>query len=77
MNDDEEIVIALAAISAPHYLGPIWGGFTHGWVEIAVTAAGANALMELMDGSAGLWPDDRALRPRAELRRVRRTNRPP
>jgi basic amino acid/polyamine antiporter, APA family len=36
---DYIIVIALAAISAPHYLGPIWGGFTHGWVEIAVTAA--------------------------------------
>jgi APA family basic amino acid/polyamine antiporter len=34
---DYIIVIALAAISVPHYLGPIWGGFTHGWAEIAVT----------------------------------------
>ena len=35
---DYIIVIALAAISVPHYLGPIWGGFTHGWAEIAVAA---------------------------------------
>ena len=36
---DYVIVIALAAISVPHYLSPIWDGFTHGWAEIAVTAA--------------------------------------
>ena len=35
---DYIIVIALAAVSVPHYLSPIWGGFTHGWAEIAVTA---------------------------------------
>jgi APA family basic amino acid/polyamine antiporter len=35
---DYIIVIALAAVSVPHYLGPIWGGFTHGWAEIAVAA---------------------------------------
>jgi APA family basic amino acid/polyamine antiporter len=33
---DYIIVIALAAVSVPHYLSPIWGGFTHGWAEIAV-----------------------------------------
>ena len=36
---DYIIVIALAAVSVPHYLSPIWGGFTHGWAEIAVAAA--------------------------------------
>src|SRR5205823_677218 len=36
---DYIIVISFAAISVAHYLGPIWDGFTHGWVEIAVTAA--------------------------------------
>jgi APA family basic amino acid/polyamine antiporter len=36
---DYIIVIALAAISVPHYLSPIWDGFTHGWAEITVTAA--------------------------------------
>jgi basic amino acid/polyamine antiporter, APA family len=36
---DYIIVIALAAVSVPHYLGPIWGGFTHGWAEITVAAA--------------------------------------
>ena len=35
---DYIIVIALAAVSVPHYLSPIWGGFTHGWAEIAVAA---------------------------------------
>lgn len=35
---DYIIVIALAAVSVPHYLSPIWDGFTHGWAEIAVTA---------------------------------------
>ncbi len=35
---DYIIVIALAAVSVPHYLSPIWGGFTHGWAEIAMTA---------------------------------------
>jgi APA family basic amino acid/polyamine antiporter len=33
---DYIIVIALAAVSVAHYLGPIWGGFNHGWAEIAV-----------------------------------------
>ena len=35
---DYIIVIALAAVSVPHYLSPIWDGFTHGWAEIAVAA---------------------------------------
>jgi basic amino acid/polyamine antiporter, APA family len=36
---DYLIVLALAAISVPHYLEPIWGGFNHpGW-EIGVAAA--------------------------------------
>jgi basic amino acid/polyamine antiporter, APA family len=35
---DYIIVIALAAVSVPHYLSPIWGGFTHGWAEITVAA---------------------------------------
>jgi basic amino acid/polyamine antiporter, APA family len=33
---DYIIVIALAAVSTPHYLGPIWGGFTHGGGEVAI-----------------------------------------
>jgi APA family basic amino acid/polyamine antiporter len=33
---DYIIVIALASVSVPHYLSPIWGGFTHGWAEIVV-----------------------------------------
>ncbi len=37
---DYIIVIALAAVSVPHYLSPIWDGFTHGWAEIAVAACG-------------------------------------
>jgi APA family basic amino acid/polyamine antiporter len=36
---DYIIVISFAAISVAHYMGPLWGGFTHGWVEIAVVAA--------------------------------------
>jgi APA family basic amino acid/polyamine antiporter len=36
---DYIIVVSFAAISVAHYLGPIWGGFTHGWPEIAVAAA--------------------------------------
>ena len=36
---DYIIIIALASVSVPHYLGPIWGGFTHGWAEIAVAGA--------------------------------------
>jgi len=40
---DYVIIISFAAISAAHYLGPIWGGFTHGWAEIAV-ATGVIAL---------------------------------
>ncbi|HEX5929505.1 MAG TPA: amino acid permease [Solirubrobacterales bacterium] len=36
---DYLIVIALAAISVPHYLSPVWGGFTQpGW-EIGIAAA--------------------------------------
>jgi APA family basic amino acid/polyamine antiporter len=35
---DYIIVIALAAVSVPHYLSPIWDGFTHGWAEVAVAA---------------------------------------
>jgi basic amino acid/polyamine antiporter, APA family len=35
---DYIIVVALAAVSVPHYLSPIWDGFTHGWAEIAVAA---------------------------------------
>ena len=35
---DYVIVIALAAISVPHYMSPIWDGFTHGWAEIAMAA---------------------------------------
>jgi APA family basic amino acid/polyamine antiporter len=35
---DYIIVIALAAVAVPHYLGPIWDGFTHGWAEITVAA---------------------------------------
>jgi APA family basic amino acid/polyamine antiporter len=33
---DYIIVIALAAVSVPHYLSPIWDGFTHGWAEVAI-----------------------------------------
>jgi basic amino acid/polyamine antiporter, APA family len=33
------IVIALASISFSQYLGPIWGGFTHGGGEVAAIAA--------------------------------------
>lgn len=40
---DYIIIISFAAVSTAHYLGPIWGGFTHGWAEIAV-AAGVIAL---------------------------------
>ncbi len=36
---DYLIVIALAAISVPHYLVPIWGGFDDNGVQIAVAAA--------------------------------------
>ena len=35
---DYLIVIALAAISVPHYLVPIWGGFDEKGVEIVVAA---------------------------------------
>ncbi len=35
---DYIIIISFAAISVAHYLGPLWGGFTHGWAEIAVVA---------------------------------------
>jgi APA family basic amino acid/polyamine antiporter len=33
---DYVIVIALAAVSVPHYLSPLWDGLTHGWAEITV-----------------------------------------
>jgi basic amino acid/polyamine antiporter, APA family len=36
---DYMIVIALAAVSTPHYLGPIWDGFTHGAPEVIVAIA--------------------------------------
>jgi len=35
---DYIIIIAIAAVSAAHYVGPIWGGFTHGGPEIAIAA---------------------------------------
>jgi APA family basic amino acid/polyamine antiporter len=40
---DYIIIISFASISVAHYIGPIWGGFTHGWAEIVV-AAGVIAL---------------------------------
>jgi basic amino acid/polyamine antiporter, APA family len=40
---DYIIVIALASVSVPHYMSPIWSGFTHGWAEIVV-AGGVIAL---------------------------------
>ena len=36
---DYLIVISLASVSVPHYLSPIWGGFTHGWAERVVVLA--------------------------------------
>ncbi|MGH2925684.1 MAG: amino acid permease [Solirubrobacterales bacterium] len=36
---DYIIIVSFAAISVAHYLGPIWGGFTHGWAEIVVIIA--------------------------------------
>ncbi len=33
---DYIIIVSFAAISVAHYLGPLWGGFTHGWGEIVV-----------------------------------------
>jgi APA family basic amino acid/polyamine antiporter len=36
---DYIIVVSFAAVSVAHYLGPIWGGFTHGWAEIVVAVA--------------------------------------
>jgi APA family basic amino acid/polyamine antiporter len=33
------IVIALAAVSFAHYLGPVWGGFTHGGGEVVAIGA--------------------------------------
>lgn len=35
---DYVIVIAIAAIAVPHYLSPVWDGFTHGFGEIAAAA---------------------------------------
>ena len=32
------VVVSLAAVSVPHYLSPLWDGFTHGWGEIAMAA---------------------------------------
>jgi basic amino acid/polyamine antiporter, APA family len=48
---DYIIVIALAAVSVPHYLSPIWGGFSHGWAEI--TVAGAVILLAAVVNVAG------------------------
>jgi APA family basic amino acid/polyamine antiporter len=36
---DYIIIISFAAVSAAHYLGPIWDGFADGWAEIVVVAA--------------------------------------
>ena len=36
---DYIIIVSFAAISVAHYLGPIWGGFTHGWAEIVAVVA--------------------------------------
>jgi APA family basic amino acid/polyamine antiporter len=36
---DYIIIISFAAVSVAHYLGPIWGGFTHGAPELVVVAA--------------------------------------
>jgi APA family basic amino acid/polyamine antiporter len=35
---DYIIIVSFAAVSVAHYLGPIWGGFTHGGPEIAIAA---------------------------------------
>lgn len=47
------LVIALAAVSAPHYLAPLWSGFTDGKGEVltAVGIIGAVAFMNI----AGWW----------------------
>ena len=42
------LVIALAAVSAPHYLAPIWDGFTEGTGEV-VTAVGIVAMVALIN----------------------------
>jgi len=51
---DYIIIISLAAIAVPHYLGPLWGGFTHGWAErlvgIAVIAFAAGINVAGMTG---------------------------
>jgi APA family basic amino acid/polyamine antiporter len=36
---DYIIIISFAAVSTSDYLGPIWGGFTHGWAEVLVAGA--------------------------------------
>ncbi|MGH2954171.1 MAG: amino acid permease [Solirubrobacterales bacterium] len=48
---DYVIVIALAAISVPHYLTPIWSGFGHGGGE--AVAAGVAILVVAGSGIAG------------------------
>jgi APA family basic amino acid/polyamine antiporter len=45
---DYMIVIALAAVSTPHYLGPIWDGFTHGAGEVLV-AIGVIVLVAIVN----------------------------
>jgi basic amino acid/polyamine antiporter, APA family len=45
---DYIIIVSFAAVSVAHYLGPIWGGFTHGGPEIAV-AAGVIAIAAAMN----------------------------
>ena len=47
------LVIALAAVSAPHYLEPLWSGFTDGKGEV-LTAVGIVAAVAFMN-IAGWW----------------------
>jgi APA family basic amino acid/polyamine antiporter len=57
---DYMIVIALAAVSTAHYLGPIWDGFTHGAGELVVAigvvavAAAINARGHTGQGRQGV-----------------------
>ena len=50
------------ALSAGKEICPPDSAFDFYDATNVVTAAGANALMKLMDSAAGLWPSDRALR---------------
>jgi APA family basic amino acid/polyamine antiporter len=57
---DYMIVIALAAVSTPHYLGPLWDEFTHGAGEVLVAvgvvavAAAINARGHTGQGRQGM-----------------------